>query len=191
MPYYKVNFSDVESFEPVPEDEYGIEIDKVEVRQNKAGDGLYLNWELTIVDGDYENRKLWLITSLKDTALFRLKAIFEGLGVIDQDEDIELEYDDDIEPTTKEGPRLLEPDLEGLEAIAVVNNEMYEGRPQNRVKDLFVERKAKKTKTSTTKRKSSRDEDYDSDNGSDMEERSPRRASGTNRRGGSSRRRIR
>lgn len=178
MPYVNVNFSDVESFEPVPEDEYPIEVDKVEVRANKAGDGLYLNWELIIIDGDYENRRLWMITSLKETALFRLKAILENLELLDEEDEIDLEYDDDVEPSTKGGPRLLEPDVEGLEAIAVVKNEMYDGREQNRVKDVYVERKTKKQpKSSSRKRQVS-----SSDDG---------RGDSKTRRSGGSRRRIR
>ena len=176
MPFFKVNFSDVESFEPLPEGEYGVEVDKIEVRMNKAGDGKYLNWELVVIDGDYENRRLWLITSLKETALFRLKAIFEGLQVIQGGEDLELEYDNDVEPSTKEGPRLVDPDLEGLECVAVVNNEMYEGREQNRVQDLFVEKKQRSKKTAKPSRQ--RERDTDSDNGdSEPEERPQRRSS--------------
>ncbi len=145
MAYFTVNFSDVESFEPIPEGEYGVEIDKVEVRENKAGDGLYLNWELVVVDGDYENRRLWLITSLKDTALFRLKKVFEDLDVLDNEE-MEIEYDDDIDPSPKEGPILLYPEVEGLEATALVKNEMYDGREQNRVREIYVERRPKKSR---------------------------------------------
>ena len=140
MAYITVNFADVESFEPLPEGEYGVEIDSVEVRENKNGDALYLNWTLVVVDGDFENRRLWMITSLKDTALFRLKSVFENLDVLD-DEEMEIEYDDDIDPSTKEGPRLLYPEVDGIEATAVVKNEMYEGREQNRVNELYVERK--------------------------------------------------
>jgi hypothetical protein len=170
MAFYRVNFGDVESFEPVPAGEYGVEIEKVEVRENKAGDSLYLNWEMTIIDGDFENRKLWLITSLKDTALFRLKSIFEGLQIIDGEEDLELEYDDDIDPSTKEGPLLIDPNLEGMECVAVVQNEMYEGKEQNRVRDLFVERSRKKSKAKATRSRDTNgrsrrervtDDDYD------------------------------
>jgi hypothetical protein len=75
-----------------------------------------------------------------------LKSIFEGLQIIDDEEDLELEYDDDIDPGTKEGPLLLDPNLEGMECVAIVQNEMYEGKEQNRVRDLFVERPRKKTK---------------------------------------------
>jgi hypothetical protein len=129
---------------------------------------------MTIIDGDFENRKLWLITSLKDTALFRLKSIFEGLQIIDDEEDLELEYDDDIDPGTKEGPLLLDPNLEGMECVAIVQNEMYEGKEQNRVRDLFVERPRKKSKSRTTKSRDTNgrgrrervsDDDYDDRSG--------------------------
>jgi hypothetical protein len=177
MGFYRVNFGDVESFEPVPAGEYGVEIEKVEVRENKAGDSLYLNWEMTIIDGDFENRKLWLITSLKDTALFRLKSIFEGLQIIDGDEDLELEYDDDIDPGTKEGPLLIDPNLEGMECVAIVHNEMYEGKEQNRVRDLFVERKKKRSKVkSTTRSRNGRSERVTRDRDDDYDERPSRRS---------------
>jgi Protein of unknown function (DUF669) len=176
MPYHTINFSDVESFEPMPGSEwYGVEIDHVEVRENKDGDALYLNWELVVVDGDYENRRLWYITSLKDTALFRLKQTFETLGVIDPDEtELDIEYDDDIEPTTKSGPRLLYPEVEGLEASAFVKNEMYDGREQNKVSELRGEQpKPRKRKSSDNGRSAARSRrDVE-------EEEAPRRASRT------------
>lgn len=169
MAYHTINFSDVDSFEPMPGSEwYGVEIDKVEVRENKDGDALYLNWELTVVDGDYENRKLWMITSLKDTARRRLKKAFTQLGVLDNDDDeIEIEYDEDVEPTPKSGPLLLYPDFEGMEASVFVKNEMFDGTERNKVTDIRSERpKSKKRKSSkvederpTRSRRSIKDED--------------------------------
>lgn len=149
-PYQTINFADVDSFEPMPGNEwYGVEIDKVEVRENKNGDALYLNWELIVVDGDYENRRLWMMTSLKETALFRLKQVFEELGVL-EDNEMEIEYDDDVEPTSKSGPRLLYPEVEGMEASVYIKNEMYEGREQNRVTEIRSEKpKSKKRSRST------------------------------------------
>lgn len=147
MPSTTVNFADVDSFEPLPEGLYDVEIDKVEVRRNKADDGDYLNWELLVIDGEYENRRLWMITSLKPTALFRLKQCFEDLGIIDgDDEEVELEYDDDVEVSNSGGPRILYPELEGLEAVATVKNEMYDGREKNRVEQLGGPQKRSKKK---------------------------------------------
>jgi hypothetical protein len=214
MPYTTVNFSDVEDFDALPEDQYGIEIDKVEVRRNKANDGDYLNWELVVIDGDYENRRLWMITSLKPTALFRLKQVFEELDVLDGEE-MELEYDDDQEVTSSSGPRLLYPDVEGLEATATVTTEMYDGKERNRVQALSSGRAKKKRTTKQTtrnsaaaskKRSRSRDEDDDSQYDVDAdeeeeeeEEEQPRRrttsrssnSSGRSSRSNSGRRRLR
>lgn len=192
MPYTTVNFSEVEDFDALPEGEYGIEIDKVEVRRNKADDGDYLNWELVVLDGDYENRRLWLITSLKPNALFRLKSVFEELDVLDGDE-MELEYDDDQEVTPSSGPRLLYPDVEGLEATAKVKNEMYDGKERNRVEELYTGHKRKKSKTTRTSAQSSRrtrsdreddrqyDIDYDEDDDYEGEEEAPRQRSSKSR----------
>jgi len=186
VPYTTVNFSDVEDFEAIPEGEYAVEIDKVEVRRNKADDGDYLNWEFVVLDGDYENRRLWLITSLKPTALFRLKSVFEQLDVLDSDE-MELEYDDDQEVTSSSGPRLLYPDVEGLEATVKVKVDMYDGKERNKVEDLYTGRKKRSKKTTRTaaaesrtqrRRSRARDEedDYDDDDDDDEEEEeSPRR----------------
>lgn len=209
MPVINVNLADVESFEPLPEGKYAAEIEKVEVRSNKARDGLYLNWELTVLDGDYENRKLWMITSLKETALFRLKEVFEQLDLLDDDEDMELEYDDDMEPDTTAGPLLLYPEVEGIECTAVVKNEMYDGRERNRVDQLLGDtprRKKKKTTARKTSRKSepparkSRDTgrrtsryDEDEDEDDEEEEVRPRRRSsnGSSSQRSSARRRVR
>lgn len=178
MPTINVNLADVDSFEPLPEGEYDIEVDKVEVRMNKAGDGLYLNWELAVLDGDYENRKLWMITSLKETALFRLKQVFEDLDLIDEDDDeVEIEYDDDVEPTSSGGPRLLYPDVEGIEGIARVKNEMYDGRERNRVESLTSGRSRKRSKAKS----SSNDGVRRSGGSSRREEPAARRSSGRRR----------
>lgn len=176
MAYQKINFADVEAFEPLEDGEYAVEIEKVEVRRNKADDGNYLNWEMVVLDGDYENRRLWMITSLKDTALFRLKDVLGELDVLEEDEleeEFDLEYDDDVEVSTTSGPRLIYPEVEGLEATAVVKTEMYDGKPRNRVEALYGGGSRKTRRKSKTK-------------SSGREERSNGRS-----RGGEKRRRVR
>jgi hypothetical protein len=196
MPSTTVNFADVDSFEPLPEGSYDIEIDKVEVRRNKADDGDYLNWELLVIDGEYENRRLWMITSLKPKALFRLKQVLIDLGIIDEDEEeMDIEWDDDVEPSTSGGPLLLYPELQGIEAVAQVKNEMYEGRERNRVENLFgPDHKPKKKRTTRTaaaesKRNGGRsrsrardEEDEEDDEEEEEEEERPRRRSTTSAR---------
>lgn len=135
----KINFAEVESsFEPLPEGQYDCIIDRVEVRESNSSEHNYLNWELSVQDDDYEGRKLWMITSLSPRALFRLKDVLMALGVIEDDDEIEIEWDDEIDVSPKEGPQVIEPELDGIACVAVVTNEMYDGRERNRVNDLIA-----------------------------------------------------
>jgi hypothetical protein len=131
-----INFSEVEGgFEPVPEGTYRCEIVTVECRESKSSENDYLNWEFKILDGDgAEGQHLWMITSLSPRALFRLKDVFEALDVLE--DEMNLDFDDDVEITPTAGPRMLEPDVEGLECVVVVKNEMYENRERNRVNEV-------------------------------------------------------
>lgn len=135
----KLNFAEIQGgFEPVPEGRYPVIIDRIEVRESKSSDYNYLNWEMTIQDDDHEGQKLWMITSLSPKALFRLKDIFVNLEIIEgEEEDFELDWEDDVDVTPSEGPVLTEPDLEGMAAVAIVHNELYEGKERNRVEDLL------------------------------------------------------
>jgi len=131
-----INFAEVEGgFEAVPEGTYTCVIEKVECRESKSSENDYLNWEFKILDeGDASGQHLWMITSLSPRALFRLKDVFEALDVLD--DEMNLDFDDDVEITPTAGPRMLEPDVEGLECIVVVKNEVYEGKERNRVNEV-------------------------------------------------------
>lgn len=133
----RINFAEVESsFEPLPEGHYECVIETVEVRQSKSSDNDYLNWEMKVLDDEYEGRRLWMITSLSEKALFRLKDTFLALEAIEEDDEIDLEWDDDVDITPQEGPVLTNPDVIGLPCTAIVTNEMYDGRERNRVNEL-------------------------------------------------------
>ena len=156
-----VNFAEIEgSFEPLPEGEYECVIEKVEVRDSKSSDHDYLNWELKVLDEDYEDRRLWMITSLSPKALFRLKDVLVAIDVIDGDEELEIEWEDDVDITSQEGPLVTNPDLDGLPCVAVVTNEVYEGRERNRVNELLgADGGSGKAKRATTRDEEPEDED--------------------------------
>lgn len=133
----KINFAEVEgSFEPLPEGPYDVLIEKVEVRESKSSEHNYLNWELVVQDGEFEDRRLWMITSLSPKALFRLKDVLVALSIIEEDDELEIEWDEDIEITSQAGPLVTTPDLAGTTAVAIVKNEVYENKERNRVDDL-------------------------------------------------------
>lgn len=132
-----INFAEVEGgFEAVPEGTYDVTIETVEVRQSKSSEHDYLNWEFKITgpDDDFEGQHLWMITSLSPKALFRLKDVFEALDVLE--DEMTLDWDDDVEITPGAGPQLLEPDVTGMSCQVVVRNELYEKKERNRVEEL-------------------------------------------------------
>lgn len=128
MPQYNLDFSQVEEFEPLPAGEYPVTVDHVEVKIGKESGQPYLNWDLIVSDGDFTGRHLFMASGLGDKSLWRLKAIFDGLGVLE--EQMSLEVDDD-------SGYVISPELAGLPAVAVVRQEVYQNRTQNRVDDLL------------------------------------------------------
>lgn len=136
----QINFSEVESgFETMDEGRYPVVVEKVEVRESKSSDNNYLNWELTLTEGEHEGRKQWMITSLSPKALFRLKDIFVDLGVCGPEDEIDLEWDDDVEITPSAGPLVISPDLVGLTGLAIVTIDYdYDPKGRNKVDSLIA-----------------------------------------------------
>lgn len=79
----KVDFNTVkENNHPVPEGTYTAEILNVELKSSKNNRNQYLNWHLKIIHEDslLNEKKLFLITSLKETCLWRLKKLLKTLN---------------------------------------------------------------------------------------------------------------
>jgi hypothetical protein len=134
----RINFAEVESsFAPMPEGTYDVIVELVEVRESKSSDNDYLNWEFTVQDDEFQGRKLWMITSLSAKALWKLKDTFLALEVIEEDDEVEVEWEDDVDITPGEGPRVTFPELDGLACKVEVRNEVYEGRERNKVQDVL------------------------------------------------------
>ena len=130
----RINFAEVEnSFSPVPEGRYEAIIEFAEVRESKSSDNDYLNFEFKMMDDEHEGRKQWLIRSLSSKALPMLKDMLVELGLIDPDDEIDLEWEDDVDITPQEGPRLTNPQVEGIACIITIKNEVYDGRERNKV----------------------------------------------------------
>lgn len=124
-----IDFSDVQDFDVMEEGEYPVVIDKAEFREaREEGKHPYINLEMSVSEGNYKGRKLWMILSFSPKALWRMKDVFENLGVYD--DSVEVDYDEDT-------MLVVDPEIAGLPAIAVVTHREWEGRTQTQVDALI------------------------------------------------------
>jgi hypothetical protein len=115
MPVH-VNFSDVQDYEPLPEDTYDVVVTGVTEKQGPSAP--YLWWELTVVGGQFDGRKLFHMTSLSKAALFGLKRTLIAFGV--SSEAVRAGYD--FEPT----------DFINVKCAAKTTIEEYNGQMRNK-----------------------------------------------------------
>ena len=78
------------SFEAIPEGTYDAEVVTCEERETDEGNP-YVFWEFSL-KGEYEDRKVWLNTSLLPQSLWNLTRVLEALGLrVDHDGENEFE----------------------------------------------------------------------------------------------------
>lgn len=154
----KVNFGEVEgSFEPLPEAEYESVIERVEVRQAEDKEYPYLNFECKALEDDYEDRRIWVAGSLSPGGLIFTKNKLIALGVIEEDDEIEFEWEDDVDPGPADGPTLTNPELEGMACTIRTSNEVRDGQErQSAWRSEFVEGSASPPKKSSVRKSSSK-----------------------------------
>ena len=75
-------------FGALPDGEYTAMITGIEQRDTKAGDGSYLNVELTVLDGEFAQRKVWDVINLwnpnakaVEIARRTMRSIADAVGV--------------------------------------------------------------------------------------------------------------
>lgn len=122
MAVISVDLSKADSNSLIPDGEYQAIVYDVAQKQNKAQDGFNLNWQFKIRGGEYEGRSVFLTTSLKENALFRLRDVLIALGhPIPEDGKLELDTEDLLaKPCT----------------ITVTHSE-YNGKTRNQVQDVL------------------------------------------------------
>lgn len=68
------------SSEPLPVGIY-ICVLKEEVTSENGKKGVYWKWTFEVAEGEHKGRKLWTNTSLSESALWKLKEVFDAFGV--------------------------------------------------------------------------------------------------------------
>ena len=113
-----LDFSSVPSREPLEEGVYHLQIAKVEETNSSTGNPmLKVEYDVLGVEG---NRKLWDNYVLIDKCLWKVKELFDALG-IDTSSLVEMDVNE----------------LVGLEVQAKVIQETYNGDIMNRVKKVM------------------------------------------------------
>lgn len=113
-----LDFSSVPSREPLEEGVYSLTIAKVEEATSSTGNPmLKVEYDVNEVEG---SRKLWDNYVLIDKCLWKIKELFDALG-IDTDAIVEMD------PT----------ELVGMQVNAKVIQETYNGEIVNRVKKIY------------------------------------------------------
>lgn len=113
-----LDFSSVPSREPLEEGVYHLQIAKVEETNSSTGNPmLKVEYNVLEVEG---NRKLWDNYVLIDKCLWKVKELFDALG-IDTSELVEMDVTE----------------LVGLEVQAKVIQETYNGDIMNRIKKVM------------------------------------------------------
>ena len=113
-----LDFSSVPSREPLEEGVYHLQIAKVEETNSSTGNPmLKVEYDVLGVEG---NRKLWDNYVLIDKCLWKVKELFDALG-IDTSALVEMDVNE----------------LVGLEVQAKVIQETYNGDVMNRVKKVM------------------------------------------------------
>jgi len=124
----RVDFTGVESggFPVMPSGWYTVKVTDYEIKQSgpnaKNPGSDYINWEFTIQDGEFENRKQWAITSLLPQALFGLKGLLAAAGWTEE----QLSGPIDLDPIFEE--------IIGRELQVKVIQEKYEDEMRNKTK---------------------------------------------------------
>ncbi len=100
--------------EPLPSGRYKVKLTHAEKRTTQDGSE-YIAWQATVEGGEYEGRKIFWNTSLKENALWNLKGLLEAAKV---------EFDPEGFNTEDALGKLVE---------LQIDVEEYEGRQVNRV----------------------------------------------------------
>jgi len=115
-----------EGFVAIPAGRYSTRITNAELTTAKDGESQYIAWELEIFghtpgegDDDFNGRKLFVNTSLKQKALWNLKRLLVTAGV------------------PSDGDSFSTEDALGLEMDVQVGIREFEGRERNEVQDYL------------------------------------------------------
>lgn len=129
MPKFTLDLSGISESLRVEPGHYQAVIGKVELVESADKKSHNLRWSFTISEGPFAGTPLSMFTSLKPTALWRLKSILRNLG-LDVDSKITVDVDEDT-------GIVVDPPLVGLPCTLVVVDDTYNGVVRSSVSDVL------------------------------------------------------
>lgn len=127
MSQYSINFSDVEDFDVIPEGKYSAVVTEASLAENKAGDGHNIVWQWQVdVNGTPRKMRMW--SSLKPTALWRVKKMFKAMGILQDEMNFEVDEDTGY---------ILSPELVGIAAVVEITNSNDSGEMRSNISNVF------------------------------------------------------
>lgn len=124
MPAFSVDFTNVQTLNmaPLPAGEYYVQVVACKPKTSSTGKGM-LEWQYRVVEGEYENRRVFQNTMMQPENLWKLKQNLIGLGFTEEDLGGNIELNPD--------------ELIGLECFAIVTQRDYQGQMRNNVDRLI------------------------------------------------------
>jgi hypothetical protein len=132
----KISFGDVEvrTFEPLPRGKYLSKVSAAEfVPESKRSGEPCINWEFTVVGGEFDKRKAFQTTSLQKQSLWASQRMLLALGMTKAEVD-GLEWDPD-EPETVQNTLN---DLMDKPCVIVMRQEKFEGEDRQRTSRVLA-----------------------------------------------------
>lgn len=121
MTKYRVNFSEVEDFEPIPSGVYKLVATDFEEREGPAAP--YIAYTFEVDEGEHSGRKLWTNLSMSPKAAFKVKEFCIAMGEDPSTLTDDFEFDPEV--------------YLGVQCRALVVQEKFEGKTNNKI-DQFL-----------------------------------------------------
>lgn len=125
----QIDFSKVSDSGSLPVGKYPVRVTDAVIKETSDGTGFFVQWSLVVTVGEYEGATLVHRTSLKNTVLWRLKAILRNFG-FDVSGNIDFEVDG-------EENRIVSPELVDSVGVAVLIEDTYQGITRSVVSDIL------------------------------------------------------
>ena len=116
-----IDFTGVESGgRSIPDDDYLMQVLSIEEKESQEGNA-YLAWKWMVAEGPFKGATVYDNTSLKPTALWRLKQLLECLGIDVSGGKMSLSFKEYI----------------GKTCLVKIANETYQGKEKPRIADFL------------------------------------------------------